>query len=152
PHGRATGARAQFVFPRAGADAASALRRELGEVIDAPVPADLADAYEKLTSPFRSLDIGDLCYYGGKDPEGRVATRAPVKAGREDLLRNVLHGPNPEGRLYAARGLRELGALNANDKAVLTRLLKLNVRVSICVGCMGGQASSQEAWRSLDKA
>jgi hypothetical protein len=140
----------RFDFPRKTAEARDALRRELGELLPVEVPAELREAYELLLSPFETLDIGDNCYEGGEPPEGRVATRKLVAARRADLLRNVLRGPNPEARLYAARGLRELGALSGPDHAVTLKLRKLKLPLATCSGCMVGHDEGEETWKTWE--
>jgi hypothetical protein len=140
----------RFDFPRKTAEARNALSRELGALTPVEVPAELREPYELLLSPLHTLDIGEDCYEGGEPPEGRVAARKLVIARRVDLLRNVLRGPNPEARLYAARGLRELGALSDADRALTLKLRKLKLPLVNCSGCMVHRETSEETWKEWE--
>jgi hypothetical protein len=140
--------RVSFGFPKRSAEARAVLDRELGELAAVAVPEELRESYELLLSPFESLDIGDNCYEGGSPPEGRVAARKLVAARRADLLRNALRGPNPEGRLYAARGLRDLEVLSTADHAAIGKLRKLELPLATCHGCMVGHEGSEPTWQS----
>ena len=62
----------------------------------------------------------------------------------EDLLRDVLHGMNPGGRLYGYVGLKLLGRNTAEDDALYDRLTGLSVPIETCGGCMLGQAKASE--------
>ena len=140
--------RVSFGFPKRSAEARAVLDREIGELAAVTVPDELREAYDLLLSPLESLDIGDTCYEGGSPPEGRMAARKLVAARRADLLRNALHGPNPEGRLYAARGLRDLEALSVADQAAIAKLRKLELPLATCDGCMVGHEASEPTWQS----
>ena len=74
------------------------------------VPKNLASAYERLFFPYDELMIGWNCGWGRKPAAGRVDIELLSRAGRFDLIANILLGGNPEGRVYAARALdgREL--------------------------------------------
>lgn len=74
------------------------------------VPAALAAAYERLFFPYDELLIGWNCGWTRKPAPGRTEIEQLVRAGRFDLIENILRGGNPEGRVYAAQVLdqREL--------------------------------------------
>jgi len=140
----------RFDFPRKTAEARNALSRELGELTPVEFPSELREPYELLLSPLQTLDIGDYCYEGGEPPDGLIAARKLVVARRADLLRNVLRGPNPEARLYAARGLRELGALSDADRALTLKLRKLKLPLVNCSGCTIHREPSEETWKEWE--
>ena len=65
----------------------------------------------------------------------REARHALVAAGRFDLLRCVLRGPNAEARAYAAHALLERQLANADDSAAIETLARLPLPLTTCAGC-----------------
>lgn len=143
--------RARFVFPRMKARAAERLRNELGEINQVEVPTDLAEAFETLMSPSAQHTVGSECSYAGVRPYANKATRKLINAQRDDLLRNVLHGPNPEARVYAAWGLSKLEAVTESDRNIIDKLRHLNIRLEACYGCMVLYEPSHEVWTNFDQ-
>jgi hypothetical protein len=143
-------------FP-APASAEAALRarldRELGTLtaIDAStLSPDLSRAYATLMSPLEKLAVGVSCGRGEGSPYGRDAAAALRTAGRVDLLRNVLRGPNPEGRVYAARALAKLGATDDADAKIIAKLGSSSTPIQSCSGCIFMQTPSADALAGKD--
>lgn len=99
-------------------------------------PPELEEAFSLLTSPWHTLTIGTACGAAGSPPEGHREMQTLVKAGRADLLRDVLRGMNPAGRLYGYIGLRLLGENTPGDDATYDDLSKLDIEIESCGGCM----------------
>jgi hypothetical protein len=116
---------------RARLAAALGARVAVGEL-----PAELAEAHEKLTSLAVVLEVGTSCGVGGEPPVGHRLMERLVAAKRADLLRDALRGPSAEGRVYAALGLAKLGPLAAEDRASIEAILAdPAVPVRSCRGC-----------------
>lgn len=126
----------------------AAVEKALGKAPEAEIPKDLAAAFALLTSPYERLDVGDVCYEGGDAPEGKTATDRIVAAGRYDVLRRVLRGPNPDGRVYAARALlaraRKGQPLAPTDKRAIDVIRGSDVPISACSGCEVFDAKAAE--------
>jgi hypothetical protein len=99
-------------------------------------------------SPLEELAVGSSCGFVGASPRGRDATLTLRSAGRVDLLRNVLRGPNPGARVYAAKALTKLGALRPEDANVVKSLTSASTRIVTCSGCMFMTGSSAEAFQT----
>jgi hypothetical protein len=116
------------------------LSEELGEPVATPIPDTLAPHYELLTSPYSHLHVGEVCYVNAVKPQGRIAVETLQAAGRLDLIRNVLRGPNPEGRVYAAQALLTLAQqgtpLNPADAAAIKKIRTQPTPIMVCMGCM----------------
>lgn len=134
---------ARFAWPKAGAVLRRRLDARLGAERPVAVPASLRAAYARLRSPMVEKVYGRACGFGGGAPPGRRALEALVEARAEDLLRNVLRGPSPAGRLYAAEGLARLGASSARDERALRAAGE--TEVATCSGC-------RFSWRPLGEA
>lgn len=119
---------------------AAVLARDLGAPAAAEVPPALLRHVSLLTSPVERFEFGATCYDGGEPPAGRVAMDALLKADRWDLVRNVLRGPHPEGRVYAAEALlnrRPDGmSLDAADLATIRAIHALPTPIEVCEGCI----------------
>lgn len=142
-------AKLTFAAPRMQDVARTALDVALGPVLDAPVPLELAHAYDVLSSPFSRLVVGTTCA-NAAPPPGRGETVALARAKRFDLLRNVLRGSNPEARIYAARALETAKALTWSDRIITGRVLHASLEVATCSGHLFGQAPSGTAALSLN--
>jgi len=112
------------------------------------VPKALRSSYELLISPNGSLEIGSQCGFAGKTMEGLVAIRKLAKARRIDLIRNVLSGPNPGGRVYAAQALLELerrgSNINAGDKEKIRKITSSKITLTVCYGCLFSTLTAKE--------
>jgi hypothetical protein len=114
--------------------ARAALETVLGTPSNVRVPLELASAYEILTSTFSRLALGTACETNGGAPTGRSEVMSLARAKRYDLLRNVLRGACPEGRLYAAWALETAKALAWSDRAVVEQLGRSPLEVMVCRG------------------
>jgi hypothetical protein len=104
-----------------------------------PAPA-VADAYALLWSPLSDLAYGHMQGEGGDKPEGRVAMeKLLLHEQGASLLEDVLRGPNPEGRLYAAEGLLRLERKGRKPderaRAAIEWVRTSAVKVHVCRGC-----------------
>jgi hypothetical protein len=144
-------ASALYEVPSAARRARAALDQRLGALAPVDVPPELALAYATLMSPLEELAVGTACSDSGEPPDGAEETKALRVAHRLDLIRNVLRGPNPEARVYAARALERLGPVTPDDKAVIDKVIALPVKVTSCTGCMFSAGSTQDALRALDE-
>ena len=119
-------------------DAMSAV---LGRAPDAQPPGELLAAYERLTSPLERLTV-----WKGSVGWGYEEAEALLKAKRYDLLRQVLRGPNPEGRAYAALALRDAGALDSSDRRTVEALRRVSPAIAV-VEIPGDEGSIERADR-----
>lgn len=69
------------------------------------VPPELAEPLSLLTSLRTGLIVGEPAGEGSERAPGPAAIAELVAAGRLDLLQVALRGPNPAGRVLAARAL-----------------------------------------------
>lgn len=122
--------------------------QEMGAASAVTVPKSLRSTYEALMSPTSRLVFGSACGYAGTKPAGRAGAQALQKARRVDLLGNILRGPNPEGRVYAAQALESLGragvALGAGDQEAIVKVKALPVLINACSGCMPESATAAQ--------
>jgi hypothetical protein len=114
--------------------------RELGEMPDVPkYGRGISDYCEMLTEPHHSYSLGSACGYAGERPEGHIAIKHLFAEFRFDLIRSVLRGANPEGRVYAALILfqaEQIGIpLLDEDRAAIDRIKQLPILVHTCGGC-----------------
>jgi hypothetical protein len=141
-----------YDFPREGEQARATLDCQLGTLRLPERVEDLTDAlvsaYETLMSPMTDLAVGDNCGFASVPPAGREEADALQSAGRVDLLRNVLRGPNPEARVYAARALTRMDAIGPDDLRILHRLASRPIPIQSCSGCIYDWMSSAEAFAS----
>jgi hypothetical protein len=105
-----------------------------------PDPA-LADAYLLLWSPTSDLVCGWMYGEDGAPPPGRDAVERILAHERgRALLEDVLRGPNPEGRLYAAEALLRLekkgGTLGEQEKKDIEWVRKSSVKIHVARGCL----------------
>lgn len=107
----------------------------LGKAPEALPDESCAQAYRTLMNPLSKLEVGTGCGIVGLPPRGRAETEALTKAGRFDLLRSILRGPNPESRVYAAHALTNAGALEAADRTAIENLARRPVTIVTCSGC-----------------
>lgn len=107
----------------------------LGGGVAVDVPAEHARAFTRLTSPSEDLIVGQEFSIEGLPPPGADEIRALVAAERFDLVRAVLRGLNPEGRVYAAHALLARSTLEPQDEAAIAALRALPVELVVCHGC-----------------
>jgi hypothetical protein len=136
----------EYTFPGVVARVHEALASKLGPLRPAAVPSELSGDYSRLTSMLDSLTVGAACYEDGSPPAGRREMESLLKGGRHDLLRNVLRGPNPEGRAYAAIGLFRAGQLAPLDRLALEALQNEPPSLQTCSGCMLSTASTRDVF------
>jgi hypothetical protein len=131
---------ASVEYTRASEHAARALLDQtlgpLDPIAEDKLTAEVLAAYRRLMSPVESLVVGYECGIVGTTPPGAAAEFTLQSEKRVDLLRNVLRGPNPGGRMYAFRALTRLKALRAEDEAVVKALSSTETPVQTCHGCM----------------
>lgn len=112
------------------------LQAALGVAPNVTVPAEVATAFDLLTSPFRSLIFGHIFGVAAQPPEGRVAVAQLEN--QPDLLRAVLRSPSPVGRIYAAEALLAQsidGAIAPADALAINALRTQPTPVACCYGC-----------------
>jgi hypothetical protein len=107
----------------------------LGGHVEVQVPKELAAAFELLTSPFQEVVVGKMYGEDGAPPPGRREMRQLVEARRFDLVRAVMHGLNPEGRVYAAHELLAPDRIDLKDAPAIATLIKLDVDITTAYGC-----------------
>jgi hypothetical protein len=104
-------------------------RAVLGGHLPVDVPGHLRDDYELLLDPLR----GVVFEPSGGDPEragrGRRALDRLLAEGRDDLVRNLLRGLDPEARTFAMEALLERVRPSPEDAAAMRILLGLEVPV-----------------------
>ena len=115
---------------------------ELGGLsLNTPIDSSLKKYYDILVSPFEKYDFGYACYFAGTPPIGRTAIEK-IKENNPRLIRNIIKGYSPEGRIYGIEALLELAAkgemkLTSQDIIVIKKVLNLNIPINRCKGCMG---------------
>lgn len=114
--------------------------KTLGPPLGIDPDPSLEKAYVLLWSPFSDLVYGTMYGEDGGPPPGREALETLVAHDRgEALLDDVLRGPNPEGRLYAAEGLLRLERkgkkLGEDVRKNIEWVRKSDVGIQVCRGC-----------------
>jgi hypothetical protein len=119
-------------------------RRERNRVLGPPLAIDphpsLEEAYLLLWSPTSDIVYGRMQGEGGEPPEGRNAVERIL--GHEQgpaLLDDILRGPNPEGRLYAAEALLRLEKkglrLDEQVRKSIDWIRESGVKIHVARGC-----------------
>lgn len=112
------------------------LEKRLGRKKDIPIPYDLKTSYELLTNAFENSSISTVAC-----SNGRPAIMALEKAGRKDLIENVLRGFNPGGRIYAAISLLRMKRkgikISASTQRTIGRIIASDANASTCYGDLG---------------
>jgi hypothetical protein len=113
---------------------------KLGELENNDVDSMLLKDYQILVSPFENYDFGYACYYAGTPPEGRTAIEK-IKVNNPNLIRYIIRGYCPEGRIYGIEALLELVdkkqlELTLEDKMIIKKVLNLKIPINRCQGCM----------------
>lgn len=118
----------------------------LGPLTIADVPTELLKSYATLTSPMNNSTIS------GTDQDDDI--RALTQAKRADLLKNVLRGYNPGGRVLAAVALLELEKagthLTPSERNTIGVVLDLDISLHACVFDMCSDPTAREALRWFD--
>lgn len=119
----------------------AAVASKLGEIPPRTVPLELLNDYNLLISPFELGTIGDACGDGAVRSPQRLAILKLVKAGRYDLISDVLRGFSPSGRVYALISLeiaRKKGIkLPVSTSEIMEKVEALPLLFKICRGCIG---------------
>lgn len=130
-----------------------ALRRQTLQALHGGAPpADagkFAVTLEQLTSPTSGLIVGSSFGIDGAPPPGAIEMRRFVDAGRWDLVRAVLRGLNPEGRVYAAAALLAHEPLEGDDRKAIELLRTLPIQYAKCDGCIVSHVAFDAAVASL---
>ncbi|HCS21540.1 MAG TPA: hypothetical protein DIW47_13435 [Bacteroidetes bacterium] len=116
------------------------VKNELGELENISVDSGLAEDYQILLFPSENYDFGYACYYAGNPPYGRIAIEN-IKETNPYLIKNILRGYNPEGRIYALEALLQLAQeeqlkLTSEDIETIKKVLTLDIPIGRCEGCM----------------
>ena len=143
--------RVERARPELGVALQQRIHAALGGAPASEPPAELAEAYRTLMDPLEVLAVGTSCGFIGSTPRGYAYAGWIRRAGRFDLLRSILRGPNPEARVFAASALIAEDALDAAEAAVIGTLARLPVQITMCSGCVGSRGSWQEALALLDQ-
>jgi|CXWL01.1.fsa_nt_gi hypothetical protein len=128
------------------------IANDLGSLQKCNIPAELAEAYSLLSSAYADLHFGTSCGYGGKPPAGHDEIQNLIRAGRWDLIKNVLRGPNPVGRLYAAEALlradlkadKDKKIIDPDDRQTIDTIRYAGIRIPRCSGCFGGETNAAQ--------
>ena len=127
-------------FPNVVADYKNKIATQFGEMAPVNVPRELNEHYELLVKLGNNSELGSGCGYSGQTPRGKEAIDAIVKAGRVDLIVNILRGYNPGGRMYAALALidmqRKGAELPADVLPALEVVRNLDLPLETCSGCI----------------
>ena len=112
----------------------------LGELEKIVVDSMLLKSYKLLLLPFEQYSFGYRCGIVGRPPEGRAAIEK-IKNQNPTLLRNIIKGYNPEGRIYGVEALLELAyegkiKLSANFIEIINKILKMDIPIQGCHGCI----------------
>jgi hypothetical protein len=145
--------------PRAGPDG---FREERSRVLGPPLGVDphpdLAEAYLALWSPLTAVVYGWSAGDGGDEPEGRKAIEKILahESGRP-LLLDLLRGPNPESRLYAAEALLRRkaagGSLSGGEGTAIEWIVKSDVPLRVARGCeMSWEPAAKPLAEMLEEA
>lgn len=123
------------------------VEKVLGPRPDVSIPESLVGDVRMLEAPLSLLTFGGGCGDDGQPTEGSIATKRIVDAGRLDILRAVVRGLSPEGRLFAAEALLHAkhGKATADDRAVVEKIRLLPGLARTCAGCIHRQSSACEA-------
>jgi hypothetical protein len=104
-------------------------RAVLGGHLPVDVPAALRDDYELLLDPLRGVVFEPSGGDAERAGRGRRALDRLLAQGRDDLVRNLLRGLDPEGRTFAMEALLERVRPSPEDAAAMRILLDLEVPV-----------------------
>ncbi len=133
-------------------------RKERGKVLGPPLGIDpdptLESAYLLLWSPTSDLVYGWMHGEGGDPPDGREAAEKILAHEQGPaLLDDILRGPNPEGRLYAAEALLRLEKKGRKlDGQVLRNIewvRKSPVKIRVARGCEVSREPAEAPLREM---
>jgi len=137
---------------RAGPEGFRAARSEmLGGPLGIDPHPDLAEAYLWLWSPFSEVRYGLSEGEDGGPPPGRAAIeKILAHEDGEGLLEDLLCGPNPESRVYAAEALLRLEKkgrkLPDRVRRAVEWVRNSDVKIHVSYGC---ELTSQRAKKAL---
>lgn len=117
----------------------AARQRVLGPSPSVRVAADLTEAYAHLVSELGG-EIGSACGAAASPTQTHRMFRTIDETDDLDVLRSIMRGPNPEGRIYAARSLARRATdgsvqLTEQDEAAYAALSALSIPIRSCSGC-----------------
>jgi hypothetical protein len=127
---------------------------EYGLSASPTMPEPLARAEHLLSDPLARLHVGSLPGRGSpghpaQPPAGFNEAKELVDAESIDALRRILRGPNPEGRGFAAVGLRKLNALAEDDLRIIEQLKDMS-SITTQGGCMVVHGSARDFFSNLE--
>ncbi|HXQ69326.1 MAG TPA: hypothetical protein VN844_02520 [Pyrinomonadaceae bacterium] len=136
-----SGIRRDYEYPSVLAEYKSLVAARLGPMKSVQVPSDLKSGYEYLISLDENSVVGrGACDYGGSLPIGLTLMTDLVKAGRVDLIENILRGYNPGGRVYALLVLLKLKrkGMKLSDQTLQSMRVvsDLEIPIETCSGCI----------------
>lgn len=127
----------------------NSISNEVGYMKDVEVPAELKDEYEYLIAPFNHIQVSSRgCGYSGTTLKSREMIDSFIKAGRVDLIENILKGFNHGGRVYAVIALLEMKKkgikLTSEVEETIKKVINLDIKVMSCKGCIGYPTTVKE--------
>jgi hypothetical protein len=135
-----TGLRLKIGRPAEPAGFLDERRKVLGDPLKIEPLPELLEAYLLLWSPLSDLTYGKMYGEDGAPPPGRDAMeRILAHEQGAGILDDILRGPSPEGRVYAAEGLLRLEwkgrKLDERTRKDIDWARKSDVKIRVCRGC-----------------
>ena len=133
-----------FVFEWRDTVRKDEFNRRMQALLDGPVVLDGPPLSESLKNAVRLLDsplladdsvFGVTCGSASGKLVGRQAIEDIVAAERWDVVRYLLRGLDPVGRLYAAQALMESGKATPGDLRAISTLRSQGTLIQYCGGC-----------------
>lgn len=111
----------------------------LGNLSSVKTDPSIEIAYSTLLNFYSNYDYGNICYGNSVEPIGRKYIEILITEKRIDLIKNILRGYNPEGRMYAIEALLRINSYDENslddeDFNVINKIIKLPLIVRTCYG------------------
>jgi hypothetical protein len=128
------------------------IANDLGPLQKCTIPAELAESYSLLSSAYANLRYGEACTMFMEPPAGHDEIQTLIRAKRWDLIKNVLRGANPVGRLYAAEALlranihadKDKKIIGPDDRQTIENIKYAGIRIPRCSGCFGGETNAAQ--------
>ena len=129
------------------------IAKELGSIRELVPPEKLREEYEYLMSPFENSVVGiHGCGAAGLVPIGKAAIDSLVAAKQFELVKNILRGYNPGGRVFALMELQELRERRTHlEPSVLLAMNKVAALKAPLKMCKGGTISSRTTTEILNE-
>jgi hypothetical protein len=129
-------------------------KSKLGEIPNLPIDSSLKEQYDILLFPFEKYDFGYFCYGAGYPPVGRIAIEK-VTENNPELLRHIIKGYSPEGRIYGIEAILKLAMdgkmeLTPQDIASIKKVLSLDIPINRCQGCMVSSITAKELFNEKE--